>query len=309
MTVSPKRKALPDSFFAAFFEALAAFIFALVVVILDARFHFLEPYATLSLIIFVPLVFLLLLIAFFFPLRHFVHWLRNSSKWAGQISRLKKSCIRSFYLFVFRQTIEADILRILENIRQQLFSHTVTISIDRTGQEYKAEIENLIHSSSKVYILGATGHSFFNEDRESFVTKALLTHSIGDQAKQKDVRFKFMNCDSNKWEARADWFLERLKKAGNTKYATTRDYKEECQKNCNLLLSAWPGSVRYYNSDPYYRMLIFDDCLFISLYGTFTGAHCSTFEREEGHLTTVVKIKNTASNPLYNVFSCIYESL
>lgn len=246
------------------------------------------------------IVFAILLIIFFKPTHRFVDSKRFGNFWM-RVSKRKWQCITSFYGRLLGIVLEDDAIRAINLMKQQLNDKSVVTfpSGSRTEQAFIDDLKANIVRSNKIHILSISGNTMFNDERERFVPETLFAQSY-----KKDVKFKFLSPDAPIWSERARWYVEKLRRSGASSPLTIDEYKEECGNIAMRLCGCWPKSVSYYSREPFYRMHIFDDCLFISLYGFYDDR--KIFSWEEGHLTEVLKINRTPGNPLYDIFCSIF---
>ncbi len=237
----------------------------------------------------------------FFPIQWAINKWRFSQWWAQNISLRKKKMIRLLQEKLFPL-----------NVEEEMANPVVTFpGRARTLEVYRKDVADNIQNSTKIYILAVTGYSFFYDQREIFMSECLSRYALNDE--NKDIRFKFLDPRSKIWHDRVYWYLNKLKTfgvpPGLNPPESVEEYELRCRNIEEKLSKAWPYSISFYENEPFYRIFIFDDCLFISLYGKYDLRGTHTFTTEEGHLTPVIRIRKNELNPLYYVFYNIFAAV
>jgi hypothetical protein len=149
---------------------------------------------------------------------------------------------------------------------------------ERSGKEFKRDMATSIQSSPFVFCLLFAGYTMVYDEREQFLLNALLKLTA-DQKAAKDIRFLFLNRDSEQWKQRASLMVEH-----NPHLKDLGEYRRLCEAAEVHIHTVLPkAKIAFYDALPSWRLHIFEDHLFVSYY---SGPPDSPFI--DGHLTSAV---------------------
>jgi hypothetical protein len=193
-------------------------------------------------------------------------------------------------LFISLRSLKDDI-RI--RISQRLLRRRRQLAEVRYGLEsYKKDIERRVRDSSKIYLLFVTAETIIFDPRERFIADALrnLPHEF---LQKKDIRIKLRFSKSDSFEERSRWFREELNR-NREPWAplTIEEHQARINAVVQELYSITGKEVEYYHTEPLWRLIIFDDAMFVATYIDINQ------RRVQGRLASVEYVPSMS--PIYN---------
>jgi hypothetical protein len=168
---------------------------------------------------------------------------------------------------------------------------------ERNQEHFKKEISKHLLNSKRIHLLLISGHTMFYDEREKFIRDILKDISIKG-CEKRDIRIKLLDRSTEEFQKRAQWFSQYLFKIDAINKCSYEEYVNRCQKNEIELKVFFPGcELRFYESMPLWRIHLFDDAIFLSLYQ----------EGIPGHLTQILQF--FSGNIIYEGFSKYFNML
>jgi len=202
---------------------------------------------------------------------------------------------------------ETRVWKVLQSLRQHLKRWREDIHLTKGAIEafpqsqrpddYKSSVIENLHSSRSAKLLLLSGYTMFY-DNEHY-----LLDEIGAIGKSTEKEFSvlLLNPYSSAFKSRGSVFVRRLRARSNTDPAHIRKMSEYIQRAIDIrkqLEKLLPhAKIAYYDSQPTWRLHIFDNYLFMSSYD----------EDKDGHLTEAFRIPNT--HPMYKAFNIYFDRL
>lgn len=167
----------------------------------------------------------------------------------------------------------------------------------RSGEKLKERIDRNIKTSRKIYFSLLSAHTMFYSDQETFIAEAIKSLS-GTELENKDIKFLLLDRNQPSFKKRGEWFIQEM---NLKRYAYRLRNYEEYLRCCNdiekEIRKISPNTeLKFYSRFPTWRMFIFDDELFVSIYQ----------HQIEGHLSTVYVFKRVSDDPKNSLYWGFY---
>jgi hypothetical protein len=191
-------------------------------------------------------------------------------------------------LYVIAPGLRRKLLRLKNRMRYRIhsFLHPGGIHLGTTVlglSAYQREIEDHVKSSRRIYLLLVSGQTMFFDPKEQFLHGALENLTL-QALSQKDIRFRLADPNGETFRQRAAWLVDEMKR--RMEPWAVRDVQEYTTR-CGTIaarLRQISDDVQYYKREPLWRLLIFDESMYVSTYRDPSG------ERHQGQLTWVSQI-------------------
>jgi len=179
-------------------------------------------------------------------------------------------------------------------------------NLDRGKDEFKQDIIKNIQNSKKIYFLVLSAYTMFYDEREKFILEA-LENLDRKKLKEKDIKILLLNRESKQFESRGRWFVKKMRR-DRAPYRV-KDYKEyvlrceDIEKELqDIVKPSTENAICYYDCSPIWRLHIFDDMVYVSIYKDDVG----------GHLTSLFRFEKEAHDTIYlglsKYFNYLYSS-
>ena len=131
---------------------------------------------------------------------------------------------------------------------------------ERTGGQFQDDIKRSIKSSDRMYCLLISAHTLVYED-EKFILDALQSLP-NNKLRKKDLKILLLSRETEVWVTRSNLLVaNRLSNDGLNLDA----YISRCAE-AELVLKQCHAKIAHYNSDPRWRLYLFDNRVYVSRY-------------------------------------------
>lgn len=167
----------------------------------------------------------------------------------------------------------------------------------RSTEDYQERIIQNVKTSTKIYFLLLNGHTMFY-DREKFIIET-MRNLPSKQLKNKDIRFQIMNKNQPSYRKRAEWFIKKMKeREDDFRVRNYEEYSGRCIEIERNVLTFFPNAnIHHYDTFPIWRLFIFDNEIFVSVYQ----------EEIEGHLSAIYLIQKAQDSPKTSLYWGFYD--
>lgn len=151
---------------------------------------------------------------------------------------------------------------------------------ERDGESYRQAITEQIRKSHRVYLRLLNAHTMFYDERENFISDILENLPFKQLRGEKDIKIQLLDESTKYYSERASKFVDKMNKEDHKHKCPYPEYLERCKKiKKHLEEMIAPERISFYKRKYLWRLLIFDDVIFISTYS-------DSPELIEGHLST-----------------------
>lgn len=196
-------------------------------------------------------------------------------------------------LYRFSSTLHRRLLRLKNNLRYRTHSFLRPAGIHlRTTvlglSAYQHQIEEEIRTSAKIYFLLVSAQTRLFDPKELFIYAALQNLTVRALG-IKDIRFKLADPTGEAFERRAEWLVQEMRKRMEPwAVHDSGEYRTRCASIAEELRAITP-QVDHYRREPLWRLLIFDESMYVATYREPNG------QRRQGQLTWVSHIPGTSA--------------
>jgi hypothetical protein len=172
---------------------------------------------------------------------------------------------------------------------------------ERSSEKYKKAIREEIKSSKRIYFRLISAHTMFYDDIEKFIPQLLEEEFTIKKLEEKDVKIQLLDRATVCFNERARNFVGSLNKKNMT--FSCEEYLYRCRTIIERLERLFgKEKITYYQRKYLWRLLIFDDKIFMSAYFDKPGLI-------EGHLTPAYAFSREFDPVIFDGFLEEFNSL
>jgi len=233
-------------------------------------------------------------------------------KWFGKASKLEiiAAGIVIFFLiyggiyFFFSRLIGKRFYSWWVNFKFRLLKSTKTTKhtvvfppTDRgSSEDFKKRVIKNIERSKRLYFLLLSAHTMFYDERETFIMDK-IKNLPAQELKEKDIKFLLMDKNNTFFRKRGEWFVGEMRRLDYPYHVFTyNEYLNRCKEIEREILKI-PINLKFYKTIPVWRLMLFDEELFVSIYQP----------EVEGHLSAIYMIKKISDHPKMSLYWGFYD--